>query len=151
DQAKHEEQCQPLHAQKRIAKPIPLLAFANQNFPRSHGDRQQAKTKRIERSILSASFGALRFEIGRIEHERVAHDQREKSDGYVDIKDPAPTIIIRNVAAKSRPDDRRKQRGDAESRLSCALFLFRKGIQEHALTRRLQSTAGQTLKNTRED
>ena len=52
---------------------VPLVLEAVAQLA-GHGDRQQAKTKRIERSILSASFGALRFEIGRIEHERVAHE-----------------------------------------------------------------------------
>jgi hypothetical protein len=57
-QTKHEQHRQCLHAKKWISKPIPFLAFAEQDFPRSHRDGEQGKTKRVERPMLFAGLNA---------------------------------------------------------------------------------------------
>ena len=100
---------------------------------------------------MFAGLDALRFQIRRIGHERIAHDQREDSNRHVNIKNPAPAVIVGDVAAKSRTNNWREQRGDSKNGLGCALFLFRKGVEQYALTGRLQSAAGETLQNPRGD
>jgi hypothetical protein len=57
-QTKHEQHGQCLHAKKWISKPIPFLAFAEQDFPRSHRDGEQGKTERVEGPMLFASLNA---------------------------------------------------------------------------------------------
>jgi hypothetical protein len=81
----------------------------------------------------------------------VAHHEREESYRHVNIKNPTPTVVVCDVAAESRADDGREQSGDSEDRLGGALFFFWKSVEQHALARRLQSAAGQTLQNARED
>src|ERR1700720_4473353 len=97
--------------------------------------------------MLFAGLDALRFQIRRVEHERVAHEECEKSNRNVNIKNPAPAVIVCDVAAESRANNWREQRGDSKDRLSRALFLFWKRIEQHALAGRLQSAAGQPLQN----
>src|SRR5262249_17385912 len=115
------------------------------NLPRTHGDREEAQPERVERSILSSRLGGLRFQISWIEHESVGHHQRKNSNRNVDVEAPPPAVIVRDVAAERRSHDRGEQRSNTENRLGGTLFLFRESVEQHALTRRLQSAASKTL------
>ena len=57
-------------------------------------------------------------------HDHAAKPQGEEPDGDIDEEDPAPAIVVGDVTAKRRPDDRGEQRGDAKQSLRGAL-LFR--------------------------
>jgi len=104
---------------------------------------------RHNRQSPSVSNGAFFFAHGEllgpqivgVVYELAAHPQREQAGGDVDVKDPAPAVVVGDVAAERRPDNRREQRGDAEDRLGGALFLPWKCVQQHGLARRLQAAA----------
>ena len=111
-----------LHPKERIAEPVPFLAFAEHDFPADHGDAQQAQAERVETLRVLAQFVALGLEIIRIGHHGVAQEQGEQADGHVEIKNPAPAVVVGDVSAERRPDDRREQRGDAEDRHAAPCF-----------------------------
>ena len=114
---------------------------------------QQAEAERVERSdavLRSSRRFALSDSPDRARPAWHMHE-REEADRDVEVEDPAPAVVVGDVAAERRPDDRREQRGDAEERLRGALFLRRKRVEQHALARRLQSAAGQALQHARDD
>ena len=75
-----------------------------------------------------------------------------KPDGHVEVKNPAPAVIVGDIAAERRPDDRRQQRRDAEQRHApCPCFSGGKRIEQHSLAGRLQSAAGQSLQHAEHD
>ena len=96
---------------------------------------------------LFAHRELLGFQVVGIVHDLAAKPQGEEADGNVDVKDPAPAIVVGDVTAERRPDDGREQRGDAEHRLGGALLLRRKRVEQHALARGLQAAAGETLQH----
>ena len=57
--------------------------------------------------------------------------ERQQADRHVQVEDPAPAVVVGDVAAERRPDDRREQRRDAEERHRRALLLRRKGIEQN--------------------
>ncbi len=85
--------------------------------------------------------------IGWIGHHCVAHRQREQADRDVEVKYPPPAVVIGDVAAECRADDRRQERGDAENRLRGALLFDGERIEQDALARGLQAAAGQALQH----
>ena len=80
-------------------------------------------------------------------HEPAAHPERERADGQIEVKDPAPAIVVGDVTAEGRPDHGSEQRGDAEERLGGALLFRRKRIEQHALAGGLQTAAGEALQH----
>ena len=102
-------------------------------------------------NALTATLFPLRLQVFRILDQGAAHEEGERSDRNIQIKDPAPAVIVGDVAAERRPDHRREQRGKAKDGHRRALLLLRERIEEHRLTRRLQSAAGQALQRARRD
>ena len=151
DRPSEEQNGQRLHAPERIAEPVPLLPFAEHDFPRGHRQRQETETDVVEIERLFQEIRSLGFEISGIVEQEVARHERQRADRQIDIEDPAPVVIIREVAAQRRPDDRREQGGDAEHRHGRSLLLPREGIQQDALAAGLQSAAGQPLQHAEQD
>ncbi len=60
------------------------------------------------------------------------HRKRASStDRHVQIEDPTPAVVVGDVTAERRPDDRREQRRDAEDGHRRALFFRRKRIEQN--------------------
>ncbi len=79
--------------------------------------------------MLLAHLIVFDSQIGRVGHDRVTHGKREQTDRQIEVKDPAPAVVIGNVAAESWPDHRREQRRNAEDSHGCALLFPREGIE----------------------
>ena len=59
DETEHEQDQQRMHAVERIAEPVPLLSFAEHDFPADHGEAQQTETDCVEGRALLAHLRLL--------------------------------------------------------------------------------------------
>ena len=104
-----------------------------------------------DRPTPSPQLHALCREVIGIPECDGARTERQEANGDVDPEHPPPGVVIGYPAAECRADDRRDQRGQSEQRHGHALPLDREGIQQHALARRLKTTAGKTLEHPEQD
>src|SRR5262245_45166966 len=89
----------------------PLLSTISQEI----SDRDIKQCSRLSDWRFFFAHGELLgAQIVGVVYELAAHPQREQAGGDVDVKDPAPAVVVGDVAAERRPDDRREQRSDAE-------------------------------------
>ena len=92
---------------------------------------QRDREKRGAREIDIAPRGLV---LGARDEEDDGEDG-EDPDGDVDVKDPAPADVVRQVAADRRPDDRGKPEDTAEDALHARADVRRKEVgerREHA-------------------
>ena len=124
-----EERARVCTRPERIAEPIPFLAFAEHDFPADHGDAEEAEAEGVERRGAAARrLDALLLEVVRVVDDGVAEDEREEADGDVEVEDPAPAIVVGDIAAEGGADDGGEEGGDAEER-SWRRPVFRAGTR----------------------
>ena len=85
----------------------PLLRRISQ---RDHRHAQEAEAEGVERlapTRAARARSALRYSgsMTTARHSR----ERQEPDGDVDVEDPAPAVVVGDVAAERRADDRRQQ------------------------------------------
>src|SRR5882724_9105143 len=101
-------------------------------------------------NVIDATWSLI-FDVRRILDEGVGHENGEDPDGYVDVKDPAPRIVIGNPTAKCRSDNRGDHDTETKYCHGRAALLSRKTLHQNSLRYRLESTAPSTLGNSRDD
>ena len=126
-QPQHKERDEDLDAPERIAQPIPLLPLAQEHFPRDDHNDEQAEPDVIEAENLFLQRSQFLLEILRIVDDRRAEKEGGDANRDVDIKNPAPRILIGEIAAQRGPDNRRQQRGETEGGPGPCL-VFRAGM-----------------------
>ena len=104
---------------------------------------------RCSRSAPVSFFCRFRYG-GSLNQPRVS-SKRQNADGHVDVKNPAPTVVVGDPAAERRADRRRQHHGHAIYRESHAAFLGRKGIRQDGLLAWLQSPAADALHHAEEN
>ena len=90
-------------------------------------------------------------EIRRIEEEGTGHEEAEQPDRQVDVEDPAPRPVVRDVAAQGRPDDRPHHEADAPHRHREAALAEREDLPQDGLGERDDRAAPDPLRDARED
>ena len=90
-------------------------------------------------------------EIFRVLHGGPAQEEGQGTDRQIDVKDPAPGILVGDPTAQRRTEHRCNESRDAEEGLRGALLLGRKGIEQDTLAGGLEPAAGKTLHHAEED
>src|SRR5215469_3785732 len=99
---------------------------------------------------LLPQLSALSDKIVRIAKQSIATGERQKTDGHIDQKDPAP-LRVRYPAAQGRADDWRNQGSKAKQGHRYALLFRRKSVEQHPLGAGLQTAARQALDHAEQD
>src|SRR5512140_1650175 len=80
-------------------KPILLLALVQDDLQRAEPDRQKREAGEIDLLYFRM------LDVRRVLDEGLRHQRSEDSHRQIDIKNPAPRIVVRNPAAERRPQD----------------------------------------------
>jgi hypothetical protein len=112
---------------------------------------EQAEADEIKIQRLLLQFRPLVAEVFRVLHHEPTKEECQCAHRQVDVKDPAPGILVGDVTSEGRADHRSKQCGDAKKGLGGALLLRGETIQQDALAGGLEAAAGQTLHHAEED
>src|SRR5215472_3978976 len=100
---------------------------------------------------LLPQLSALSDKIVRIAKQSIATGERQKTDGHIDQKDPAPRVRVRYPAAQGRADDWRNQGSKAKQGHRYALLFRRESVQQDSLTAGLQTATRQALHHAKQN
>ena len=89
--------------------------------------------------------------VRRIVDEAVHHERRERADRHVDVKIPAPAPRVGDIAADSRPHDRRDHHPDSPHRHRHRLLARRKRFHQDRLRQRHHRRACRALHQAEEN
>jgi hypothetical protein len=103
----------------------------------------------VDRKLACSLFGFL-HERRILEHD-AGEENAEEAYGDVDVKDPAPGIVISDPPSGGRSQNGRNEDRDRVERHSHAAFLRRKAISKNGLYGGLQSPSGKVLSDPEED
>ncbi len=126
------------------AEPVLLLSFVQHHLERAHAKREHADAPVIDAAILAA-------DVRRVEDKKARQDHRRQAHRQVDVEDPPPAEIVREIAADHGAEHRRHHDAESPERHSLAAVLRREGLQHHGLRERLQGSAGGALYHAEED
>ena len=143
DQTKHTQRREYLNVLRR--KPILALSRIQHDLQRPDPQRQKSDPPKIHPRAIAA------FHVVRIEHKLVHQEQRQRANRKVQIKNPAPAVVVGDPSAERRPKNRRQQNADAERRHGVSVTLLGKSFQQNRLRQRLQSAARQPLQNSEDN
>ena len=138
DQPERAEPGENLNVLRR--KPIFALPRVEHHLQRSDAQRQESNSPKIDAAVAA-------LHVMRIEHEPVHQEKREHAHRQVEIKNPAPAVVISDPSAKRGPENRRQQNAEAERRHGMAVPLLGKSFEQDRLRQRLQSAARQPLQH----
>ena len=91
------------------------------------------------------------LDVVRIADEAVHEHQGENADREVQVKNPAPAVIVGNPSAERGAENRRQQDADTEGRHGMTVTLFGEGFQKDGLSKWLQAAARQALQDAEDD
>src|SRR5579864_1006887 len=123
-------------------EPVFALAGVEYDLQRSKSERQKTDAGKID-----GAFGAAN--VGRIVDKTAHHHQGNQADRKVEIKNPAPAVVVGDPSAKRRPKNRRQQNAEAESGHSLPVTFFGKSFEQDRLRQRLQAAASEPLQNAK--
>src|ERR1035437_2445040 len=86
-----------------------------------------------------------------IEYKLVHEEQGKSAYGQVEIKDPAPAVIVGDPSTQCGPENRRQKNADAEGRHGMPVPFLGESFQKNRLGQRLQSAARQALEHAKDD
>src|SRR6185312_11431359 len=79
------------------------------------------------------------------------HYNGRQPDRQIDVEDPAPTIAIREPAAKHRPEHRRHDDSETPKSHRLAAVFWWKGFEHYRLGQWLERAAGSALNHAKKD
>ena len=97
-------------------EPVFQLAAVEHQLQRADPQAQRQEPDEIER---------LAMHVTGLADENQGAQRAQHADRQVDVKDPAPAVILGQPAAERRPHDRAEDRADAEHRHGVAVALGR--------------------------
>src|SRR5581483_11087696 len=89
--------------------------------------------------------GPLATKVRWIEDECLGQDHSQHSNGNIDVKNPAPTVVIREPSASHRPQHRSNHDAEGPERHRLSTFFRWKGFQKNRLRQGLQTPAAGAL------
>ena len=81
----------------------------------------------------------------------IHQEQRERTNGQVEVEDPAPAVVVGDPTAECWAEDWGEKNTDAEGRHGMTVTLLRKSLEQNGLGERLEPSAGQTLQHAEDD
>src|SRR5271166_5918053 len=137
-------ECRP-HPDLVTAKPVFALALVEYHLQHPESQRQKANTPQIY------SAGLVFADVMRVTHKGANHQHRKYAHRQVEIEDPAPGVVVGDIAAERGAENGREDDAEPKRRHRRAVPLGRKGLQQDSLGQRLQSATRETLQNAEED
>ena len=126
------------------AEPVFFLALVQHDLQRAHAHDQQADAPEVNTQRFPA-------QIRRIEDEQLREDDRNNSDRNVDVKDPAPTVVVGDPAAGNGTEHGSNHDTQRPESHGLTAFVGRKRLQQDGLRERLQTAAAGALNEPKND
>ena len=126
-------------------EPIFILSLVQDRLQRAQPNRQDEEAE----GVNAAAFGVA--DVFRVEDELLDHPQGDQTAGDVDVKDPAPGIIVGEPAAQHRADHGRQHDAHHVGRHGQAPLGGRKTLHQNGLRDGLQRPAAGALHNGSDD
>ena len=132
-------------ANKIGIEPVVILSLVQDRLQRAQPNRQDEEAKGVNAPRFDAP------DVFRVKNELLDHPQGNQTARDVDVKNPAPGIILREPAAQNRPQHGREHHACHIGRHGQAAFGRRKTLHQNGLRDRLQRAAAGALHDGRKN
>jgi len=112
---------------------------------------QAANAEREEADAPSVDARGGALDVRRIEDEAAHHEERENAHRKIEVKNPAPGIVVGDPAAKSGAEDGSEQDTQAVDGHGLAVLFPGEGLEKDGLGKRLKAAAGEALQDAKEN
>ena len=126
------------------SEPVGLLPAVKHHLKRADTHRQHSDAPGIHLRRAAA-------DVGRVEQEKLGHDDGSDADRDVDVEDPAPGIAVRKPAAEHWPEHGRDHDAEPPKSHGLAAVLGTKRFEQNRLRNGLQATSAGPLKDSEKD
>ncbi len=125
----------------RTGKPVFLLPFIQHDLEGGQPDNEKRKSDGVNRSGFGFADVRRIFQV-------LAHQiQRKQADGNIDVKHPAPGIVVGQPSAQQRANNGRDDYAYAKGRHCHAVLLPREAFEQNGLRQRLQRASSRSLEH----